>query len=41
MVYAFEIIGLLFALIMIYLTYLEYKRKEFQSSLFVFGVQFG
>lgn len=34
MVYAFEIIGLLFALIMIYLTYLEYKRKRISKFSF-------
>jgi len=34
MVYAFSIVGIIFALIMIYLTYLEYRRKRLTKISF-------
>lgn len=36
MVYSFEIIGLIFVLVMIYLTYLESKRKVLSRLSFIF-----
>lgn len=40
MVYAFEIIGLLFALVLIYSTYLEYRRKHLSGLGFIFWTFF-
>jgi len=40
MVYTFEIIGIIFVLIMIYFTYLSYKRKELSKVSFLFWLCF-
>lgn len=36
MIYTFELIGLLFALIMMYFTYVEYKKSRLTTNSFVF-----